>query len=123
VLDAVAEKAGWDTPLPKGVGRGIALHESFGSFIAQVAEVSMDAKNRVRVHRVVCAIDCGRIVNPDTIAAQMESGIIFGLSAALHGAITLKAGRVEQSNFHDYPLVRMEASPHIEVHIVPSDDP
>jgi isoquinoline 1-oxidoreductase beta subunit len=123
VLETVAEKAGWSSPLPVGVGRGIAVHESFGSFIAQVAEVMLDAKGQVRVKRVVCAIDCGRIVNPDTIAAQMESGIIFGLSAALYGAITLKDGRVEQSNFHDYPIVRMEAAPQIEVHIVPSDDP
>lgn len=123
VLETVAEKAGWGSPLPVGVGRGIAGHESFGSFIAQVAEVMLDAKGQVRVKRVVCAIDCGRIVNPDTIAAQMESGIIFGLSAALYGAITLKDGRVEQSNFHDYPIVRMEAAPQIEVHIVPSDDP
>jgi len=123
VLETVAEKAGWGTPLPKGVGRGIAVHESFGSFIAQVAEVSLDAKGQVRVQRVVCAIDCGRIVNPDTIKAQMESGIVFGLTAALYGAITMKNGRVEQGNFHDYPLLRMEAAPRIEVHIVPSNDP
>ncbi len=122
-LETAAEKAGWGSPLPPGVGRGIAVHESFGSFIAHVAEVTLDAKGQLKVQRVVCAIDCGRIVNPDTIAAQMESGIIFGLSAALYGEITLKDGRVEQSNFHDYPLVRMEASPHIEVHIVPSNDP
>jgi isoquinoline 1-oxidoreductase beta subunit len=123
VLDTVAEKAGWGTSLPAGTGRGIALHESFGSFIGQVAEVALDARGRVRVKRVVCAIDCGRIVNPDTIKAQMESGIIFGLSAALYGAITLKEGRVEQDNYDSYPLVRMEAAPTIEVHIVPSNDP
>ncbi len=99
VLETAAEKAGWGKPLPKGRGRGIAVHESFGSFIAQVAEVSLDKKGTIRVHRVVCAVDCGRIVNPDTIKAQMESGIIFGLSAALYGAITLKNGRVEQGNF------------------------
>lgn len=122
VLDAVAKKAGWGKPLPEGVGRGIALHESFGSYIAQVAEVSLDEKGRVRVQRVVCAIDCGRIVNPDTIAAQMESGIIFGLSAALYGAITLKQGRVEQGNFDSYPLVRMEGAPVVEVQIVPSTE-
>ena len=92
-------------------------------FIAQVAEVSVNAKGAIRVHRVVCAIDCGRIVNPDTIAAQMESGIIFGLSAALHGAITLKAGRVEQDNFDGYPIARMNETPRIEVHIVPSSEP
>ncbi|KAA0891790.1 xanthine dehydrogenase family protein molybdopterin-binding subunit [Oryzomonas rubra] len=123
VLQTAAEKAGWGTKLPAGTGRGIALHESFGSFIAQVAEVSLDSAGQVQVHRVVCAIDCGRIVNPDTIAAQMESGIVFGLSAALYGAITLKNGRVEQGNFDTYPLVRMQGSPRVEVHIIPSDEP
>ncbi|MGD0585640.1 MAG: xanthine dehydrogenase family protein molybdopterin-binding subunit [Oryzomonas sp.] len=123
VLQTAAEKAGWGTKLPAGTGRGIAVHESFGSFIAQVAEVSLDTAGQVQVHRVVCAIDCGRIVNPDTIKAQMESGIIFGLSAALYGAITLKNGRVEQGNFDSYPLVRMQAAPRVEVHIVPSDEP
>lgn len=123
VLEAVAKKAGWGRPLPAGVGRGIAVHESFGSFVAQVAEVSLTPQGQVRVGRVVCAIDCGRIVNPNTIAAQMEGGIIFGLSAALHGAITLKNGRVEQGNFDGYPLVRMDSAPRIEVHIVASDEP
>jgi isoquinoline 1-oxidoreductase beta subunit len=98
------------------------VHESFGSYIAQVAEVSLDKAGKLKVHRVVCAIDCGRIVNPDTIKAQMESGIIFGLSAALYGAITLKNGRVEQGNFDSYPLVRMSAAPKIEVHIVASNE-
>jgi isoquinoline 1-oxidoreductase beta subunit len=123
VLETAAKKAGWGKPLPKGRGRGIAVHESFGSFIAQVAEVSLDNKGSIRVHRVVCAVDCGRIVNPDTIKAQMESGITFGLSAALYGAITLKDGRVEQGNFNDYPLVRMEAMPKVEVHIIDSSEP
>jgi len=86
-----------------------------------VAEASLDDKGRLKVHRVVCAVDCGRIVNPDTVKAQMESGITFGLSAALYGAITLKDGRVEQGNFHDYPVVRMDAMPAVEVHIVNSD--
>lgn len=122
-LETAAEKAGWGKPLPAGRGMGIAVHESFGSFIAQVAEVSLGAKGELRIHRVVCAIDCGRIVNPDTIMAQMESGITFGLSAALYGAITLKDGRVQQGNFHDYPIVRMAAMPEVEVHIVPSDEP
>jgi isoquinoline 1-oxidoreductase beta subunit len=122
VLNLVAEKAGWGRPLPKGRGRGIAQQESFGSFIAQVAEVSVNAAGEVRVHRVVCAIDCGRIVNPDTIKAQMESGIVFGLSAALHGKITFKNGRVEQSNFHDYPLLRLNEMPLVEVHIVSSKE-
>ena len=123
VLQTAAEKAGWGKPLPKGRGRGIAVHESFGSFIAQVAEVSLDKSGNIKVHRVVCAIDCGRIVNPDTVKAQMESGIIFGLSAALYGAITLKNGRVEQGNFDTYPMVRMAAAPKIEVHIVASNEP
>jgi isoquinoline 1-oxidoreductase beta subunit len=123
VLQIAAEKAGWGTKLPAGTGRGIAVHESFGSFIAQVAEVTLDTAGQVQVHRVACAIDCGRIVNPDTIKAQMESGIIFGLSAALYGAITLKNGRVEQGNFDSYPLVRMQGAPRVEVHIVPSDEP
>ncbi len=120
VLELAAQKAGWGKPLPAGHGRGIAVHESFGSFIAQVAEVSVGPKGKVSVHRVVCAIDCGRIVNPDTIAAQMESGIVFGLSAALHGAITLKNGRVEQGNFDTYPVLRIDETPRIEVHIAPS---
>jgi isoquinoline 1-oxidoreductase beta subunit len=123
VLETAAKKGGWGKPLPKGRGRGIAVHESFGSFIAQVAEVSLDNKGNITVHRVVCAVDCGRIVNPDTIKAQMESGITFGLSAALHGAITLKNGRVEQGNFNDYPLVRMPAMPRVEVHIIESSEP
>lgn len=120
VLELAAEKSGWGKPLPEGRGRGIAMHESFGSFVAQVAEVSVTQQGAVKVHRVVCAIDCGRYVNPLTIETQMESGIVFGLSAALHGAITLKNGRVEQSNFHDYPVLRMNEMPQVEVHIVPS---
>jgi isoquinoline 1-oxidoreductase beta subunit len=124
VLETVAKKAGWGKPLPAGRGRGIAVHESFGSIIAQVAEVSLDNKGQIVVHRVVCAVDCGRIVNPDTVKAQMESGITFGLSAALYGAITLKNGRVEQGNFDAYPLVRMNAMPPVEVHIIESrEDP
>jgi isoquinoline 1-oxidoreductase beta subunit len=98
------------------------VHESFGSFVAQVAEVSINAEGEVRVYRVVCAIDCGKIVNPDTIKAQMESGIVFGLSAALHGKITFQNGRVEQSNFHDYPLLRLNEMPLVEVHIVASKE-
>jgi isoquinoline 1-oxidoreductase beta subunit len=122
VLKLAAEKAGWGRPLPKGRGRGIAVHESFGSFVAQVAEASVSAEGDVRVHRVVCAVDCGRIVNPDTIKTQMESGIVFGLSAALYGKITLQNGRVEQSNFHDYPLLRLKEMPLVEVHIVLSKE-
>jgi len=123
VLDLVAEKAGWGRPLPPGVARGIAVHESFRSFVAQVAEVSIDPGTaRPRVHRVVCAIDCGPVINPDTVRAQMQGGIIFALSAALYGEITLEGGRVKQSNFHDYPLVRMHEAPAVEVHIAESRD-
>jgi len=122
VLEAAAQKAGWGKPQAKGRAMGIAAHESFGSFVAQVAEVSVDPKGKVRVHKVVCAIDCGRIVNPDTIKAQMESGIAFGLSAALYGEITLKDGRVEQSNFNDYPLLPMSEMPAVEVHIIASKE-
>jgi isoquinoline 1-oxidoreductase beta subunit len=123
VLETAAAKAGWGRPLAKGRGRGLAVHESFGSYVAQVAEVSLSPKGELRVHRVVCAVDCGRTVNPDTIRAQMESGITFGLSAALYGAVTLKNGRVQQGNFNDYPLVRMAAMPRVEVHLIPSDEP
>jgi isoquinoline 1-oxidoreductase beta subunit len=122
VLETAAKKGDWGKALPAGQGRGIAVHESFGSFIAQTAEVSLDASGAIVVHRVVCAVDCGRYVNPDTIKAQMESGIVFGLSAALYGAITLKEGRVEQGNFDTYPLVRMAAAPRIEVHIIKSNE-
>jgi isoquinoline 1-oxidoreductase beta subunit len=119
VLELAAAKAGWGQPLPAGRARGIAVAEAFGSFCAQVAEVSVDS-GRVRVHRVVCAIDCGTVVNPDTIVAQMESGIVYGLTAALKGEITLKNGRVEQGNFNDYPLLRFDEMPAIEVHIAES---
>jgi isoquinoline 1-oxidoreductase beta subunit len=121
VLTLAAEKAGWGTPVPTGRARGIAVHASFGSWCAQVAEVSV-SDGRPRVHRVVCAIDCGRAINPETIRAQMESGIVFGLTAALYGQITLKEGRVEQSNFHDYPVLRLNEMPEVEVHIVPSTE-
>jgi isoquinoline 1-oxidoreductase subunit beta len=120
VLDLAASKAGWGKPLPKGRGRGIAVHESFQSYVAQVAEITMLDDKRYRVDRVVCAVDCGVAVNPDVIRAQMEGGIGFGLSAALHGAITLKDGRIEQSNFHDYRQLRIGEMPRVEVYIVPS---
>lgn len=120
VLDLAASKAGWGKPLPKNRGRGVALHESFNSFVAQVAEVTVLEDGGFRVDRVVCAVDCGVAVNPDVIKAQMEGGIAFGLSAALHGAITIKEGRVEQSNFHDYRPLRINEMPKVEVHIVPS---
>jgi isoquinoline 1-oxidoreductase beta subunit len=121
-LELAADKAGWGKPLPAGRGRGLAVHESFGSFVAQVAEVSVSKDGEVGVQRVVCAIDCGPVVNPDTIHAQMEGGIVFGLTAALYGEITFEGGRVQQRNFHDYPMLRIDEMPAVEVHIVPSTD-
>lgn len=121
-LKLAAEKAGWDKPMPKGMGRGIAVHESFGSYVAQVAEVSVDKDGHVRVHRVVIACDCGQVVNPDTVVAQMEGGMVYGLTAALYGEITLKNGRIEQRNFYNYPMLRMNEMPKCEVHIVPSNE-
>jgi len=123
VLDLAAQESKWGNDLPAGRARGIATHFSFESYVAQVAEVSVDNDGVVRVHRVVCAVDCGRTINPDIVKAQMEGGIIFGLTAALKTEITLDKGRVEQRNFHDYPMVRMFESPEIEVHIVPSTEP
>jgi len=122
VLELAATKAGWGTPLPAGRARGIAVYKSFESFAAQVAEVSVSPAGDVRVHRVVCAIDCGMHVNPSTIEAQMQSGIVFGLTAALKGAITIENGRVMQSNFHDYQMLRIAEMPVVEVHIVPSNE-
>jgi isoquinoline 1-oxidoreductase beta subunit len=122
-LNLVAEKAGWGKPLPPGRGRGIATHFSFDSYVAQVVEASVERDGTVRVHRVVCAVDCGRVINPDIVKAQMEGGIVFGLTAALKGEITLENGRVQQHNFYDYPMLRMFESPEIEVHIVPSEAP
>ncbi len=122
VLNLAAQKAGWGKPLPKRVGRGIATHFSFDSYVAQVIEASVEKNGSVRVHRVVCAVDCGRVVNPDTVKAQMEGGINFGLTAALKTEITLENGRVQQSNFNDYPMLRMFEAPSIEVFIVPSGE-
>lgn len=125
VLDMAAKKAGWDKPLANkpGVrrGRGIAVHESFNTFVAEVAEVTVKPDGSFMVDKVVCAIDCGVAINPSIIRAQMEGGIGFGLTAALYGAITLKDGQVEQSNYHDYPLLRIHEMPKIEVHIIPSE--
>jgi isoquinoline 1-oxidoreductase beta subunit len=121
-LNLAAEKAGWGgMPPASGVSRGIAVHESFGSYVAQVAEVSVD-KGAVKVHRIVCAIDCGLAVNPESLSAQMESAIAFGLGAALHSQISFKDGKVQQSNFHDYQVLRMNEMPKVEVHIVPSTE-
>ena len=118
VLDLAAEKAGWKKPAPEGVHRGIATAYSYGSHVAQVAEVSVAKDGKVKVHRVVCAVDPGWVVNPDTFTAQMESGILFGLSGALFGEITVKNGRVEQSNFHDNPIPRLTDMPKIEVYFL-----
>ena len=124
MLRLVADKAGWKTPLAprEGVrrGRGVALHESFNTIVAQVAEVSLTADGSYTVDRVVCALDCGVAVNPDVIRAQMEGGIGFALTAALAGEITFDDGKVVQSNFHDYTMLRINQMPKIEVHIVPS---
>jgi len=120
VLDTAAKKASWGGTLPAGVFQGIALHESYGSHCAQVAEVSVSQKGEVRVHRVVCAIDPGYIVNPDTVQAQAEGSIVFALTAALHGEITIKDGRVEQSNFGDYEMLLMDQMPKVEVYPVPT---
>ncbi|HZX83682.1 MAG TPA: xanthine dehydrogenase family protein molybdopterin-binding subunit [Reyranella sp.] len=120
VLDLAAEKAGWGTTLPEGRGRGISVLLGFGSYVAQVAEVSIAKDGTVKVDRVVCAVDCGRVVNPDTVVAQMQGGIVFGLTAVLHGNITLANGQVEQGNFDSYEMLRMDAMPAIEVHLVAS---
>ncbi len=122
VLELAAAKAGWGTPPPGGRSRGIAVYKSFETFVAQVAEVSVSPAGEVRVHRVVCAVDCGMYVNPDTIEAQMQGGMVFGLTAALRGAITIDKGRVQQSNFNDYEMLRMAEMPVVEVYIVPSNE-
>jgi isoquinoline 1-oxidoreductase subunit beta len=122
VLDLAAQKADWGSALPAGRARGIATHFSFDSYVAQVAEVSVEKDGTVHVHRVVAAVDCGQTVNPDTVQAQLEGGIIFGLTAALKTEITFEKGRVQQRNFNDYPMLRMFESPVIEVFIVPSSE-
>jgi CO/xanthine dehydrogenase Mo-binding subunit len=123
VIELAAAQAGWGDPLPSGWGRGIAYHATFNvTHVAEVAEVSVEG-SRIRVHRVVCAIDCGTVINPDTVRAQMEGGIVFGLTAALKDGITIKDGAVVQSNFHDYRLLSFDEMPDVEVHIVASSEP
>jgi isoquinoline 1-oxidoreductase subunit beta len=122
VLELAAKAAGWGSPLPKGKGRGIAVAEAFGTYVAQVAEVTVAPNGKVKVDRVVCAVDCGTPINPDVITAQMEGGIGFGLGAALYGAITLKDGQVEQTNFDAYQVLRIDEMPKVEVHIVQSPE-
>ena len=123
VLDLAAEKSGWGQPLPKGSGRGVSLQNVFGSYLAQVAEVEVAKDGSVRVRRIVCAMDCGTVVNPDTVQAQLQSGAIFGTTAALYGEVTLKNGRVEQTNFDTYQMIRMNEAPAIEVYTVKSPEP
>jgi len=122
VIKLAAEKAGWGTALPVGQGRGLAYHATFGvTHVCDVAEVEVDATGNVRVKRIVCAVDCGKVVNPDNIRAQMEGGIAFGLTATLKAEATVKNGRIQQSNFYNYPLLRMDEMPVVEVYIAESD--
>ena len=122
VLNKVADMANWSSPLPEGKYRGIALHKSFGSIVGQVAEITKIGEKQISIDKVYCVIDCGRIVNPDTIEAQMQSGIIYGLSAALYGEITLTNGQIDQQNFPQYEMVRMNVAPTVAVHIMEVDE-
>jgi isoquinoline 1-oxidoreductase beta subunit len=120
VLEKLAEVSAWGSSAD-GLGQGLAVFESFGTVVGQVAEVSVDKSKQIRVHKVSCVVDCGLAVNPDIVRQQMESAIIFGLTAALYGEINIESGQVTQSNFHDYQMVRMHDTPEIEVYILPSD--
>ena len=122
VLDLAADRAGWGTALPAGSGRGVSIQFAFGSYLAQVAEVAVNAQGQVRVERVVCAMDCGQVVNPDGVRAQLEGGVTFGTSAVLGNEITIANGRVEQSNFDNFPSLRMSEAPRVEVHLVASGE-
>jgi isoquinoline 1-oxidoreductase beta subunit len=125
-LELAASKAGWGQPLPARnggrTGRGVGVQVAFGSHIATVTEVEVDAAGEVRVHRIVSAVDTGIVVNPDTVIAQIQGGLIFGVTAALYGEITIDKGRVRQSNFHDYRMLRIDQAPAIEVYLVPSGE-
>jgi isoquinoline 1-oxidoreductase beta subunit len=123
VLELVAEKAGWGQPLPDRVGRGVSVQFVFATYMAHIAEIEVSRDGEVRVRRVVCAVDCGTVVNPDTVRAQIQSAIMFGVTAALYGKITLKDGRVEQTNFDTYRILRINEAPAIEVHIVQNSEP
>jgi isoquinoline 1-oxidoreductase beta subunit len=124
VLETVAEKAGWGKSMPKGKGRGIAQHSCFGAYVAQVAEVSVNEKDgTIKVDRIVAAVDCGPVVNPDSVKAQIEGGVIEGLSAALKEEIKFSNGGVKTDNFDDYKIIRMSEIPEIEVHIIKSNEP
>jgi isoquinoline 1-oxidoreductase beta subunit len=122
-LKLAAEKAGWDKKPPEGIHRGIAVHDFHDTPAAMVAEVYVDSKGNVKVHRVVAAVDCGVVINPKIVEAQISGGIAFGLTATLKSSVTIKKGRPEQTNFDDFPLLRMDEMPKVEVHIVPSADP
>jgi isoquinoline 1-oxidoreductase beta subunit len=122
VLDLAAARADWGGSLPAGHGRGIAVYHSFRSWVAQVAEVSVTAERRIRVHRVVCAVDCGITVNPDTVCAQMEGAIAMGLSAALHEEVLIANGRVQPATFADYPILTLPEMPAVEVHLIDSNE-
>jgi isoquinoline 1-oxidoreductase beta subunit len=121
-LELVASKAGWGRPLPPRNGRGVAVQPSFGSYIATVAEVEVDRTGEVSVRRIVTAVDTGIVVNPDTVVAQLQGGLIFGLTAAFYGEITIDRGRIQQSNFHDYRMLRIDEVPAIEVYIIQSGE-
>jgi isoquinoline 1-oxidoreductase beta subunit len=122
VLKLATERAGWGGPLAPGRGRGVAVHESFQTCVAEVVEVSLTAAGKPRVHRVVVAVDCGTVINPDVVRAQMEGGVGFALSAALHSEIKIERGQAVQSNFDDYPMLRIDEMPQVEVHLVPSQE-
>jgi isoquinoline 1-oxidoreductase beta subunit len=122
VLELAAQQAGWHTPAPAGRARGLAVHHSFASYVAMVVEVSLE-RGWPRVHQVTCAVDCGRTINPDTVIAQLEGAVGFALGTALYNEITLKDGRIVQSNFHDYRMLRMHEMPAVAVHLVPSQQP
>ena len=122
VLALAARKAGWGEALPPRVGRGVSIQNAFATYMAQVAEVEVTTDGSVRVRQVVCAVDCGTVVNPDTVEAQIQSAVMFGITAALYGEITVKDGRVEQTNFDTYQMLRMSEAPVVEVHIVQSSE-
>jgi isoquinoline 1-oxidoreductase beta subunit len=121
-LDVVAEKAGWGSPLPPRTGRGVCCQVSFASFIATVVEAEVDTNGEVTLRRVTSAVDTGIAVNPDTIVAQLQGGLIFGLTAALYGEITIEKGRVQQSNFNDYRMLRIDQAPKIDIHLIKSGE-
>ena len=122
VLEVVAAKSGWLSPLPAGAGRGVMVQSAFGSFLSVVCEVQTGAAGEIRLRRVVAAMDCGQVINPDSVRAQLEGGLVFGMTAALYGEITLDHGRVQQGNFNNYRMLRMDETPPIEVHIVDSTE-